>query len=79
MFSALRSRWTSVEDGDDVRMGKGGDSLRLVLEALAAVGIGGERFGKDFDRDVTGETRIARAIDFSHPTRADGGDDFVRT
>ena len=50
---------TGVEDGDDVRMGEGGDDLRFALEALAAARIGGERFGQDFDCDVTGETGVA--------------------
>src|SRR5438552_3181686 len=35
--------------------------------------------GKHFDRDVTLEARIARAIDLAHPARAERRQYFVRT
>ena len=35
--------------------------------------------GRDFDRDFTPELGVPRAVDFSHPTRTNGREYFVRT
>jgi hypothetical protein len=33
---------------------------------------------QNFERDVTSELRVARAIDLPHAAGAEGGEDFVR-
>lgn len=54
-----------------------GDGFRLALEALANVRVRGEALGQDLDRDRSVEGHVARAIDLSHPTRAQRRDDLV--
>ncbi len=51
---------------------------RFLLEAREALGIGRNRGGKDLDRHIAPEPRIARAIDLAHPAGADGSLDFIR-
>ena len=49
---------------------------RLLLEALAALGVGRELRREDLDRDVAAEAGVAGAIDLSHPARADRREDL---
>ena len=51
----------------DVRMRQLRDDTRFPAEAFTKLGIGGETFGENFDRDRSLESRIAGAIDVSHP------------
>ena len=51
---------------------------RLALEASPRIGIVSEGCGKDLDRDGAIEADVPGLVDFAHPARAEGGDDFVR-
>jgi hypothetical protein len=53
--------------------------FRLALKARQPIGIGGERRRQDLQRDVAFEPCIACAIDLSHATRPDEGDDLIGT
>ena len=53
------------------------DRLRLALEAGQRVGIGGDGLREDLDRDVAVELRVPRAVDLSHPARAQRREDLV--
>src|SRR5215471_17558751 len=68
----------NIEDGEDVGVIEGAGGASFLLEPLEALGILRERGGQDFYCDFAGEPRVPRSIDFTHPTSADGGDDFVR-
>ena len=59
-----------IERGSGVRFTHKPLDRRRVLRAF---------FGKDFNRHVAPEPRIAGAINFAHPARADGGLQFVMT
>ena len=58
-------------------MREGGDRLRFALEALEGTRIRGHLFGKDLDRDLAVQLRVAGPIDLSHAAGADRGDDLV--
>src|SRR5712671_165926 len=60
-----------VEDADDVGMPQPRRELRLATEALHDAGVGGERRMQDFDRHVTLEREIARAVYAPEATGAD--------
>ena len=62
----------------DVRMIERREHLRLALESRDAIGIGGEEFGQNLDRDVAVQPRIARPIHLAHAACAEGGNDLVR-
>ena len=49
-----------------------GDGLGFTLETLA------ELRGRNFDRYVAMQSRIARSIHLAHAAGADGRDDFIR-
>ena len=53
------------------------EHLRLALKACEPVGIAREELGKDLQRDVTIELRVARTIDLTHAARAECRDDLV--
>src|SRR4030095_12580235 len=61
----------------DVRMRELRDRAGLAVKALAKLGIGRQTRWQDLDGDGTIQTRVARFVDFAHPARADGSDDFV--
>jgi len=54
-------------EGGDTRMVQRGQNPRLPLETGQAIGILGERFGKDFDGDFAAELRVTGAVDFAIP------------
>ncbi len=54
-----------------------GRRTRFLLEAVKALRIAGKTGREDFDGDVAPEARIARAIDLTHPTGTQRGNDFV--
>ena len=68
-----------VVDGEDVRMTQRRRRARLELKARHGIAIGGDIFRKQLDGDVALQPRIARAPHFSHPARAEGRDEFIRT
>ena len=68
-----------VEEEEDVGVGECGDGLRLALEASKRLRVAREVIGKNLDGDVAAEARLAGAVDLAHPTRAEGGEDLVRT
>ncbi len=51
---------------------------RLLLEAAQALGIVRRAGWQNLDRHFASQAGIARAVDLSHTSRAEGGDDFVR-
>jgi hypothetical protein len=57
--------------GHDVRVVEGGDGLRLALEALQAVGVGGHLRRKDLQRHLAVELRVLGQEDGSHAALAD--------
>ena len=68
-----------VVDGEDVRVGEGGDRLRLALEAGERVRVLGEVPRQDLHRDVALELGVARAEHDAHAALAELGDDLVRS
>ena len=71
------SRFFQPVNVRDVRMIERREHLRLALEPRDAIGIGREDIGKNLDRDVAVQPRIARAIHLAHATGPDGGEDFI--
>jgi hypothetical protein len=57
----------------DVRVIQGRHGLRFLLEATHAIGVCRERLGKHLDRDVTTQTRVARAIHLAHSAGPERG------
>jgi hypothetical protein len=69
-------------DAADVRMIQRSERLRLALEARYALRIVREGVRQDFDRHVAIELRVARSINFphpSHPALADRGEHLIDT
>ena len=58
-------------DGADVRMVERGEQLRLAPEARHALRIVDEARWQCFQRDITIQPRVARAIDLAHPSDAE--------
>src|SRR5262249_17923057 len=61
----------------DVRMVQRREHLRFASESREPFRIEGERGGQDLDRDLALQLRVARAVHFAHPTRAERRDDLV--
>jgi hypothetical protein len=59
-------------------MAERGDDFSLALEPGETIGIGGERFRQDLQRDIELQASVARAIDLSHAPGAEGGHNFIR-
>jgi hypothetical protein len=66
-------------DRHDVRMVQRRRRPRLVREPRERVAIRREARGKHLDRHAAAELGIAGDVDLTHPSRADGTDDFVAT
>ena len=62
----------------DVRVVQAGDGLRLTLEPLLEIGVGGDVLGEDLDGDGSIEPRVPRFVHLSHAAGPDGGHDLVR-
>jgi hypothetical protein len=60
-------------------MRKRSDSLGLAQEPGAKLRVAGQMLRQNFDRNVTIEANVVRAIDFTHAARAQWTDDFVGT
>ena len=56
---------------------EGGERARLPLETRAPYRISGVLVGEDFERDISPETRVARAIHLTHAAATDDGENFV--
>ena len=59
------------EDGDDVRVVERGDGLGFPSEARQPVGVSREGIGKNLQRHITIQFRVARAVDLTHATSAE--------
>jgi hypothetical protein len=55
-----------------------GDGLRLAFESLLERRISREMRRKNLDRDLAVEPRVARLVDFSHPSRTERRKDLIR-
>ena len=53
--------------------------LRLALEALAQLLVGGQVLRQDLDGDGPLEARVPRPVDLAHPARAERREDLVGT
>ena len=61
----------------NVGMVQRGEQLRFTLKPGDSIAIVHESVGQNLERHFTAEFRVARAIDLTHPSGADEGDDFV--
>ncbi len=61
----------------NVRMIQAGNGLSFAFEALLSNGIGGKLLRQYLNRDSPLQPRVARAIDFAHPARAERRRDFI--
>ena len=66
-------------DSKNVRMAQCGDRPRFLLKTPQAIFVFCQRLWQCFDRDLTTEPRIPRAVHFPHAACADRRNDFVRT
>src|SRR5262245_61077264 len=66
-----------IKDGEDVRMGEGGDRTSFLFEPTTPGGIPSDRLGQHLNRHIATEPWIPRSIDFAHPARAKGGLNLV--
>ena len=62
----------------DMRMIERGEHLRFTTEAGEAIGIVGDAWQQNLDRDLAIQLRVAGSVDFAHPARADPRVDLVR-
>jgi len=62
----------------DVRVVQAGDGLRLALEPLLQIGVGGDVLRQDFDGDGAIQSRIPRPVHLSHAPGSDRSEDFIR-
>ena len=74
-----RGRFFEAVDRGDVRVVQRGEHLRFAFEAREPIGIEGEGFRQDLDRDFAIELRVACAVHLTHPADADDGADLIRT
>ena len=56
---------------------QGGQRLRFTLQASQPIGVMGDRFGEDLDRNVAVELRVAGAKDLAHAAFTNRRNDFV--
>lgn len=70
--------FAEIKDREDVWVGELRDRPCFALEAQERLGIAGQLGGEDFDGYVPAELRVPRAIDLTHPPRAEGREDLVR-
>ena len=64
-------------DGGDVGVVERRQHPRFALEARQSFGIDGYILRQCLDRDVAPEPRVARAVDHTHASRPERGDDLV--
>ena len=63
----------------NVQVVQAGDGLRLALEPLLEIRVGGDMLGQHIDGDRAVQARVAGFVDLTHAPSADGRDDLVRT
>jgi hypothetical protein len=63
----------------DVRMIEGSERVSFALESGQPLRVTGEKRWQDFQRDVTPQPGVARAVHFAQAAGTDGSDDLVRT
>ncbi len=61
----------------DVRMIQRGEDFGFALKTREPIGISGERWRQDLDRDLTLQLGVGRPIHLPHPAFADLRGDFV--
>ena len=61
----------------DVGMIQRGEDLRFAMKPREPIGVAGERVGKHLDRDIAIQTRVAGAVDLTHPARPERVQDLV--
>jgi len=66
-----------VERGD-MRVVERGEDFGFAFQSRDAIGIEGELFRKNLQRDFTSQFRVARAIDLAHATSTKRCHDFIR-
>ena len=69
----------TVSPANAVRMIQRRERLRLALEACEPPRIRGKELGENLQRDIALQPPVARAIHLAHSSRADGGQNSVRT
>jgi len=62
----------------DVRMVQRREHVGFALKSHDPLSVARERFGKDFQRNIALQLRVARPVDLPHPAGADQGKNFVR-
>jgi hypothetical protein len=67
-----------VEDGEQVGVAERARRAGLLLEALQALGIGGEGGRQDLDRHVAPQPRVVGAVHLAHPAGTQWRHDLVR-
>ena len=65
-------RLLDTVNGGNVRVTECCKRLRFALEPRQPIGILRERFGQNFNSNLSTEVRVARAIDLAHTASADG-------
>ena len=75
--AAVRGNDLDAVDLCDVRMIERGERSCFAIEPGEPFAIGRKRRGKNLQRDVTAECRVARTIHLSHSTRAERAHDLV--
>src|SRR5690348_7616461 len=63
----------------DVRVIEGGEDLRFALEPCDAISIERALVGQDLYGDAATELRVARAVNFAHPTGPERRAYFIKT
>ena len=67
-----------VMERANVRVVQAGDGLRLALEPLLEIGVGGDMLGEHLDGDGAVESRVSGFVHFPHTAGPNGGNDLVR-
>src|SRR5262245_12375756 len=75
--AALCGCFANLVNGDDVWMVERRSGMRFLLEAAQPISIIGKRSWQHFDRHVTPQPFIMRAIDDAHPATSQQRQDFV--
>jgi hypothetical protein len=60
-------------------VGKRGDRFRFAFQSRAPSGVVRDAVRQQFDGNVAIEPRVAGLVDLAHPTRAEGGENFIRS
>ena len=72
-------RHADLINGGDVRMIERGGGLCFVLEAPHPVGIGGQIYRQELERDLAAKPRVSSRVDLTHSASAQQRDNLVVT